>query len=77
MSESTIATLLVLAGIVIVMLMWPRFRRPRVHMINELDLMRLQDARRSGPINRPRWVRWVIIAFIAIVLVSLLWSLLR
>ena len=73
MSTSTIAILSVLAGIAAVMLLWPPFKKPRVHMIDTLDLMRLQDARRTRRTGRRTWAGWVIMA---VVLVSLLWSLL-
>ena len=54
MSGSTIAILLVLAGIAAVILMGSHSRRPRVHMIDTVDLMRLEDARQSGHMSRRR-----------------------
>lgn len=80
MSASTITILLILAGIAAVALLWPPFRKPRVHMIESIDLMRLQDAKTAGPMGRPRWTPWVIraiIVIIAIVFVSLLWGAFR
>ncbi len=73
MSTSTIAILSVLVWIAAAMLLWPPFKKPRVHMIDTLDLMRLQDARRTRRTGRRTWAGWVIMA---VVLVSLLWSLL-
>lgn len=70
----TIAIVLVLAGIVV--LLWLPERKPRVHMIDALDLMRFHEARRAGYRGRPRWVWGVIMTIIAIVLASLLWGLL-
>ncbi len=75
MSASTIAILLILAGIAAVVLLWPLFRKPRVHMIDSIDLMCLQDVKRAGLMGRPRWTPWVIraiIPIIAIAFVSLL-----
>lgn len=80
MSGSIITILLILAGIAGVMLLRPPLRKPRVHMIDSIDLMRLQDAKRAGPMGRPRWTPWVIraiILIIAIVFVSLLWGAFR
>ena len=73
MSTSTIAILSVLAGIAAVMLLWPPLKKPRVHTIDAVELMRLQDARRTRRTGRRTWGGWVIMA---VVLVSLLWSLL-
>lgn len=71
MSGLTIATLMIVAGIVTLMLMWPSLR-PSVRVIDSVDLMRLQDVKKA--INRRRWVRWVIITIIAILLVFMLWG---
>ncbi len=70
MSASTIAILLILAGITVVVLLWPLSRKPRVHMIDAIDLMRLQDAKRARTMGRPRWTPWVISAIIPIIAIA-------
>ncbi len=80
MSASTITILPILAGIAAVGLLWPPFRKPRFHMIDSIDLMHLQDAKKAGPMGRPWGTPWVIraiIVIIAIVFVSLLWGAFR
>lgn len=72
MSTSTITILLVLAGIAAAMLLWPFLKQPRVHTIDAVELMRLQDARRTRRTGRRTWAGWVIMA---VVVASLLWGL--
>lgn len=76
MSGSTIAILLFLASIAAVTLALGS-RRPPVHMIDAVDLMRLADARRTRQQGRRRGARWAIMGIMAIVLASLLWGAFR
>ncbi len=71
----TIAILLISVGVVAVMLMVLPFRRPRVHMIDTADLMRLEEAREHRPTGQRRRARWVVMAVGLILLASLFWSL--
>lgn len=77
MSKSTIVILLILAGIAAVVRLGLGSRRPPVHMIDAIDLMRLRDARRTRQQGRRRRARWAIMGIMAIVLASLLWSVFR
>lgn len=71
----TIAILLILVGVVAGILMVSYVRRPKVHTIDTVDLMRLDEARQSHPTGRRRRTRWVIMATGLILLASIFWGL--
>lgn len=77
MSESTIVILVILAGIAAVARLGLGSKRPPVYTIDAIDLMRVRDARRTRQQGRRSRARWAIMGIMAIVLGSLLWSVLR
>jgi len=76
MTESAIAILVVLGGIAAVLLMRPSYKKPRVHMIDAIDLMRVEDIRRTRPTGRWSRARLGVIAIVTTVVASLVWGLL-
>jgi len=72
-SELVLVLLIILAGIAAVILIGEPIRRPRVYMIDATDLIRVEEARRSGSRRQPKWA-WRVI--VALVLASLVWGLL-
>jgi len=76
MTESAIAILVVLGGIAAVLLMRPSYKKPRGHMIDAIDLMRVADIRRTRPTGRWSRARLGVIVIVTTVVASLVWGLL-